>query len=60
LVEKLGFVFGGKTIFGGKPIPETELGASISRYLEDPSGSHQSVARCTPRHLICTADNAPS
>ena len=38
-------------------IPETELAASISRYLKDPSGPHQSGARCTPRHLICTADN---
>jgi hypothetical protein len=41
-----------------QPIPETELATSISRYFEDPSGSHQSGARCTPRHLICTADNA--
>jgi hypothetical protein len=29
-----------------------------SRHLEDPR--HQSGDRCTPRRLICTADNPPS
>lgn len=60
VVDNADFVRKFKLIFDGAMKSSLFGPTGVSRYLEDPSGPHQSGARCTPRHLICTADNAPS